>query len=179
MGADANPGLSEQFVALLTAAQRPLYAYIRTLLGPGGESEDVLQAVNVVLCRKALEFDGQGRFLSWACRVAYLQVLAYLKERRRDKHLYFDEAVLDELAGPLARDVEQLDDRLEALRICLDRLPPTHRQLITARYAPGASVQQVAQAVGRPAGSVRVTLHRIRLLLLDCIQQTLAPEGSV
>jgi DNA-directed RNA polymerase specialized sigma24 family protein len=50
--------------------------------------------------------------------------------------------------------------------------------MITARYAAGGTVQRVAQAAGRPSGSVRVTLHRIRLLLLECIQRTLAAEGS-
>ena len=31
---------------------------------------------------------------------------------------------------------------------------------------------------GRPAGSVRVTLHRIRLLLLACINRTLAAKAG-
>jgi RNA polymerase sigma-70 factor (ECF subfamily) len=166
-------GLSEQFVAWITGAQRPLYAYIRTLVGPGADASDILQAVNLVLCRKASEFDGRGQFLTWACRVAYLQVLAHLKARRRDRHAYFDEAVLEDLAGPLSAQVEQLDARVEALRHCLAGLSSTHRQMITARYAPGGSVEQV----GRPAGSVRVTLHRIRLLLLECIRRTLDAEG--
>jgi len=173
-----RPVLSEQFVAWITGAQRPLYAYIRTLVGCSAETDDILQAVNLILCRKATEFDGRGKFLSWACRIAYFQVLAHLKERQRDKHAYFDEAVLEDLAGPLARHVEQLDDRLEALHDCLGQLSPAHRQMIATRYAPGGSVQRVAQAVGRPSGSVRVSLHRIRLVLLDCIERTLAAEGS-
>jgi RNA polymerase sigma-70 factor, ECF subfamily len=169
---------SEQFVAWIAGSQRPLYAYIRALVGPCTDVEDILQSVNLVLWRKASEFDGRGRFLTWACRVAYLQVLAHLKQRQRDRHSYFDEAVLEDLAGSLARDVEQLDARLEALRDCLGRLSPAHRRMITARYAAGGSVQQVARAVGRPAGSVRVTLHRIRLLLLQCVERTLAGEGT-
>jgi RNA polymerase sigma-70 factor (ECF subfamily) len=171
--------LSEQFVTWLAGAQRPLYAYIRSLIGPWAEPEDVLQEVNLVLCRKAHEFDGRGRFLTWACRVAYFQVLAYLKQRQRDRHLYFDEALLADLAGPLAGDVERLDERREALRHCLGQLSPAHRRMVTARYARGGSVQKVAEELGRPAGSVRVTLHRVRLLLLACIQRTLAAKGDV
>src|SRR5947209_10409284 len=91
--AGSRPVPPEQVVAWISGVQRPLYAYIRTLVGPGAEVEDILQAVNLVLCRKAAEFDGRGQFLTWACRVAYFQVLAFLKERRRDRHAYFDEAV--------------------------------------------------------------------------------------
>ena len=173
-----RPGLSEEFVTQVAGSQRPLYAYIRSLIGPWGEPEDILQEVNLVLCRKAPEYDGRGRFLTWACRIAYFQVLAHLKQRQRDKHLYIDEGLLGDLAGPLADDVERLDGRLEALRHCLTKLPPRSRRLITARYARGGSVQKVAAEAGRPAGSVRVTLHRIRLLLLACINRTLAAKAG-
>jgi len=171
--------LSAEFVTQVANAQRPLYAYIRSLVGPWAETEDILQEVNLVLCRKANEFNGQGRFLTWACRVAYLQVLAHLKQRQRDKHLYLDEALLSDLAGPLADQVERIDDRVEALRHCLAQLSPRHRRLITDRYARGGTVQKAADEAGRPAGSVRVTLHRIRQLLLACIERTLAAKGRV
>jgi RNA polymerase sigma-70 factor (ECF subfamily) len=169
-----GPGsLSAEFVANVAQAQRPLYAYVRSLVGPWAEPDDILQEVNLVLCRKAGEFDGTGRFLTWACRIAYLQVLAHLKRHRREKCQYVDDALLAELAGSLAERVEQLDDRLDALRHCVALLPPAHRRMITARYAPGGSVEAVARAEGRPSGSVRVTLHRIRLLLLGCVERTL------
>ncbi len=168
----------DQFVMWIAGAQRPLYAYIRTLLGACAEAEDVLQEVNLILWRKAREYDGRGQFLTWACHIAYLQVLAHLKRCRRDKHVYFDEAVLADLAVPLAQQVDSLEPRLEALRHCLQQLDPNHRRMITARYAAGGSVQNLAQELGRSAGSVRVALHRIRALLLACMERVLAAEGS-
>ena len=172
-----RPPLSEEFVAQV-AGQRPLFAYIRSLVGPWADPEDILQEVNLVLCRKAHEFDGRGRFLTWACRVAYLQVLAHLKRHRRERHRYLDEVAPRRPGRPLAERVEQLDDRLDALRRCVAQLSPTHRRMITARYAGGGSVQAVAEAEGRPAGSVRVTLHRIRLLLLGCVERSLTEGGA-
>jgi RNA polymerase sigma-70 factor, ECF subfamily len=169
---------SDEFVTQVAAAQRPLYAYIRSLVGPWAEPDDILQEVNLVLCRKADEFDGRGKFLTWACRVAYFQVLAHLKQRQRDKHQYVDEALLTDLAGPLAEQIEQTDARLEALRHCLKQLAPRHRRMITSRYAAGGSVQAVASAEGRTPGSVRVTLHRVRLMLLTCIERTLGRARS-
>ena len=69
-----DPGggaLSEEFVGWVAASQRPLYAYIRSLVGPWAEPEDILQEVNLVVCRQAHAFDGRGRFLTWACRIAH------------------------------------------------------------------------------------------------------------
>jgi RNA polymerase sigma-70 factor (ECF subfamily) len=170
---DAGSPLSESFVAQVAGVQRPLYAYIRSLVGPWALPEDILQEVNLVLCRKANEYDGRARFLTWACGIAYFQVLAHLKQHRREKCVYVDEDLLADLAVPLSQRVEQLDERLEALRDCLSKLQPAHRRMIAARYATGGSVQKVADAESRPAGSIRVTLHRIRLLLLGCVERTL------
>lgn len=178
---DADPGgpapLSEEFVTWVAAAQRPLFAYIRSLVGPWADPEDILQEVNLVLCRKAGDYD-HGPFLTWACRVAYLQVLAHLKRHRRERHRFLDDSLLADMADTLAGRVEQLDDRLDALRRCVAKLPPTHRRMITARYASGGSVQAVAEAEGRPVGSIRVTLHRIRLLLMGCVERSLSGGGA-
>jgi RNA polymerase sigma-70 factor (ECF subfamily) len=174
----SGPGnLSQEFVTAIAGSQRPLYAYIRSLVGPWAEAEDILQEVNVVLCRKAAEFDGRGRFLTWACSVAYHQVLAYLKKRQRDRHTYFDETVLADLAEPLARQVEAIDSRLDVLRHCLSQLSAEQRRMIATRYAPGGSVQKIVEQTGRPAGSVRVTLHRLRTLLLACMERNSAVDG--
>ena len=174
--AEAGASLSEEFVTQVAGVQRSLYAYVRSLVGPWAEPEDILQEVNLVLCRKAKEFDGRSRFLTWACGVAYFQVLAHLKQRRRQKCVYVDDTLLAELAGPLAERVEELDERLEALRHCVSLLAPIQRRMIAARYASGGSVRTVAESEGRPEGSVRVTLHRIRLALLGCVERTLKGE---
>lgn len=173
-GADAD----EELMTLIASAQRPLFAYIRTLIGPGGDVDDVLQEVNLVLWRKGTGFDGRGRFLAWACRIAHLQVLAHVQGRRREKHVYLGEQVLNELAERAAEEVQRIDARLEALRGCLAKLPAAQRQMITRRYEDGSSVQKVADELDRPPASVRVTLHRLRQLLADCIERTLAGERS-
>lgn len=165
---------SEEIVTLIAASQKPLFAYIRTLLGPTNEVDDVLQEVNLVIWRRRHEFDGRGRFLAWACHIAYLQVLAHCKKRRRERHRYFEEGVLADLARCAADQVEQIDARLEALRGCLAKLPPSQRRMIQGRYEDGGSVQKLASELDRPVGSVRVMLHRIRKRLSDCMKRTLA-----
>ena len=165
---------AQEAMARIAAAQRPLYAYVRSLVAPWGSVDDVLQEVNLVLWRKAGEYDGRGEFLTWACRIAYLQVLAHHKKVRRDRFVPFDEAILADLAGPLADRVRDADPRLDALRHCLETLPARSRELIAARYQDGGSVAAAAQGLGRSVESVRVTMHRIRKALLACIQQQLA-----
>ena len=148
--AGGRAALSEEFVARIAGAQRPLYAYVRSLVGPWAEPDEILQEVNLVLVRKADEFDGRGKFLTWACRVAYFQVLAYLKRRQRDKHVYLDEALLADLSGPLAAQVEQLDSRLEALRN--QRFDPAAFEIIVVDDGCSRSTQAAVEAIASRQG---------------------------
>lgn len=161
-------------VAQITKAQRPLFAYIRSLVYPWGNADDVLQEVNLVLWRKANEFDGRGKYLTWACRIAYLQVLAHRKKVNRERFVPFDEITLADLAGPLVEKVGEIDRRLAALRSCISTLPFDAQRLITMRYAKEGSVQNIATNTGRTPESIRVTLHRIRKALLACVERKLA-----
>ena len=171
---DEGPPAGADAVARITAAQRPLFAYIRSLVAPWGNPDDVLQEVNLVLWRKAAEFDGRGEYLTWACRIAYLQVLAHRKKVGRERFVPFDDVILADLAGPLAERVGELDPRLAALRGCLTALPAAAQRLVAARYAEGGSVQTAAAEAGRTPESVRVTLHRIRKALLACVEKKLS-----
>jgi RNA polymerase sigma-70 factor (ECF subfamily) len=168
----------EELMVLIASSQKPLFAYIRTLIGPTPDVEDILQEVNLVLWRKSHEFDGRGQFLSWACHIAYLQVLAYFQKRRRERCVRFEEYVLADLASDTAAEVERIDDRLEALQSCLAKLSSSRRRMILLRYEEGGSVQKVAGELERPAGSVRLALHRVRQQLADCIERKLARGGD-
>ncbi|HSP43165.1 MAG TPA: sigma factor-like helix-turn-helix DNA-binding protein [Luteolibacter sp.] len=62
--------------------------------------------------------------------------------------------------------------RTESLQACLDRLSPAHRRMIIERYAEGYSVEECARRHRRSAAGLRVTLHRLRLLLRRCLSQS-------
>ena len=160
---------NEELMTLISASQKALFVYVRSLVGPGSDLDDILQDVNLILWRKGEEFDGSGQFLTWACHIAYIQVLAHWKKQRREKRVFFDEKILSDLEECIAGKVKRIDARLDALHECLSKLPPAQRQVVLRRYEGNGSIQQVAGELGRPVGSVKVAVHRIRQLLADCI----------
>lgn len=168
--------MNEPFVHDLIAAQARLYAYILSLVLHRDAADEVLQNTNVVLCRKADEYDRIENFAAWACRVAHFEVLTHRKRLGRDP-LIFDGELLDVLsreAGPATEDVAA---RQRALADCLDELSTGRRELVLDRYRPGGSVKQLADKLSRPAASVSQTLYRIREALLVCIERRLK-EGA-
>jgi RNA polymerase sigma-70 factor, ECF subfamily len=170
-----KPEETESFVQLLTANQSLLYAYIRSLLPDSQSVQDVLQETNMVLWRRSEEFEAGTNFIAWACKVAYFQVLAFYRDNKRDS-MVFNVELVSMLAKQNEEKLAGSQDLQRILSRCLAKLPEQSRRLIQERYAPGASVQSIAKEQGRSVGAVSQMLYRIRQLLQECVQKTLASE---
>jgi RNA polymerase sigma-70 factor (ECF subfamily) len=64
----------------------------------------------------------------------------------------------DLAAGP--EDALLAEERAQAARALLDRLPAAHRELLLLRVVAGLSAEQTGAALGMSAGAVRVAQHR-------------------
>ena len=63
-----------------------------------------------------------------------------------------------------------------ALEACLHKLPHEQRELVRSAYAPGVRIDALAARLGRTAMSLYKSLHRIRLILMECTRRELAKE---
>lgn len=172
---EVSDGRTSEFMQLLTGGQSRLYAYICSLTGGAAGARDVLQETNLALWDKAREYDPARPFLPWACRIAYLQVLAYRKRCARSR-LVFDDDLLRILAEQAARRDADHDRRLVALEGCMDKLPGPRRELLDRRYTHGETVDRIAERLRKAPNAVAGSLYRIRKILLECIESTLAAE---
>jgi RNA polymerase sigma-70 factor (ECF subfamily) len=161
----------EAFVQLLTSEQTSLFRYIVTLLGHTNDANNVLQQTNLVLWRKASEFTFGTNFHVWAKTIAYYQTLAFLRDRKRDKHI-FDEALLEQLASE--PELFDEDERRVALRHCLGSISRNSLDLLQQRYDPGRSIHEIAKAQHKSESAIKMALLRIRQSLIKCIEGQLA-----
>ena len=140
------------FSRKLTALQRPLYAYILTLLPNRTEAEDVLQETNLILCRKANEYNPEGHFQGWAFNIARYQVMGHISKFKRSK-LYFSPDLIENLAEESV-DLIQMDLSRKALQICYELLPKHMKAMAQLRFREDKSLIEISKALNRPMGSV-------------------------
>lgn len=159
----------EKLVALITRHQAALHAYIFSLLPNQAWAADVLQETNLVLWRKAAEYDHARPFMPWAYRIAYFQVKAAQRDAARDPHI-FDADLVDLLAAEDQPEPEATSALDHALHDCLEQLPCEKRDLILHRYQPDSSVNEMAAARNLSAGALAAQLHRIRQVLESCVE---------
>lgn len=165
----ANP--EETMVALIATHQAAIHRYVHSLLPDRMLADDVVQETTLLLWRKAAEYDPSQPFLPWALTIALFQIKAARRDAARDRHV-FDDALLDLLAADAAAATSR--DLDAALEHCLAKLPASQRQLILARYQPGASVQEMAQARRQSPTALSLALLRIRKALESCIDRQLS-----
>lgn len=168
---------SEQFVRDLTEHQNRIYGYVYSLLGDHSRASDVVQEVNLVLWRKIDEYQSDRPFLPWAFAIARFQVLAHLRDHKRDR-LLLDAELAESLSGDFERASSQVDSIRVALRVCMQELTPKNRKLIEHRYFNAMPVADIADVAGRSAGAIKVALLRIRQQLAGCVQKRIAMEAT-
>ena len=168
---------SETFLYLLTDWQNRLFGYLFTLLGNPHDARDVLQETNLVLWRKMDEFEPGTDFGAWARKCAYFQALAFLRDRKRDRHV-FTEDVLALFAEETSSTVYDESELSLALRDCLGQLPERQRQLISRRYRDEIPVRQLAADNGKKESAMKMMLMRIREALHTCIESKLQEMTS-
>lgn len=162
--------MPEEFASLIAATQQRLYAYIYSLLGSSAASWDVLQETNLVLWRKQADFQPGTAFQAWAFTTARFQVLAYLRDRKREPFCVMTPELLSAFAEEIEQEAASMSERLAALRRCREQLGAKARRLLAMHYDEGKSLKEIGAALGSGAGAVKQALFRVRRALLDCIE---------
>jgi len=164
----------EEFARLFSRNARRIYGFIMTLVFSHHDAEEVFQNTSVVLWNKFGEYQPGSNFFAWASKVAYYEVLSFMKQRRRSRVL--SEDALDLLANAAIALSEEASSRQEALEDCLSSLNTADRDLLQARYYHQRPPKQIASMQSRSVDSVYRALSRIHNILLNCVQRNLARE---
>lgn len=165
------------FLRSFTTHEPAIRAYVRRMVPARADADDVMQEVSVVLWRKFDSFREGADFRAWAFGVARFEVLAWLRDRGRDR-MVLDEEVVARIAGEAEEAEPRLERQREALEECMEKVAPEQRELLMQAYSGGRRIQEVAAGSGRTVPGFYQWLHRMRRLLLDCIQRALTQEAS-
>lgn len=165
-----QPDPEETFVQLVVSHQAALRAFVLSLLPGSPEVDDVIQETNSEIWKKRGDFRIGTNFKSWMFSVAKFKVMSSWRDQSRRKEWAMPEETLNNLIERVETGVLGSTERkLEALRICLGQLRPADRGLILRRYIDENSLGDLAAEVGRNTESLKVSLHRIRVVLKRCV----------
>jgi RNA polymerase sigma-70 factor (ECF subfamily) len=172
---DRKDAQHEDFLRLFAIHSQRIYEFILMLMIRRADADEVFQDTCLVLWSKFDTYDPEGNFYAWACKIAYLKILALRRSNRR-LHL-FSEDVLGLLADKALNSVHELGLRREALDDCLERLNAVDRELIEQRYYDRRTPKEIAAIGSRSVYSVYRALCRIHSSLFECVENRLLKGG--
>jgi RNA polymerase sigma-70 factor (ECF subfamily) len=173
MSRESDRLLHEQYVR----NQDLLYGYIMSLLPNSSDADDIFQETSLVLWEKRDSYDPTRSFVAWSYGIAR-NVARNCIRKKRNRGQTLHPELFDAVGQARLRATDTLQQRSEALKRCLERLPGQHRTFVMACYENKRPLAEVAQRLGISGNALYLKLSRIRRRLLDCIQRTLQTEGS-
>jgi len=170
----ADPDAS--FVKLLTDHQLPLMIYIRSLMPGDPEAGDVAQQTNAKIWEKKSDFQAGSQFRAWAFAIARYEVLNHRKRQARDSKLRFSDELESLIAADPLLPEGPLMNAQDSLQGCLAKMREKDRNLLLHRYASAGTLAEYATQTGRSLSGLKVSLHRLRNKLAECIRRQLSGE---
>jgi RNA polymerase sigma-70 factor, ECF subfamily len=154
--------------ALTTLVQRyhaPLVAHLYRLLGDAQQAEDLAQDTFFRLVRHARSYRYPQPFLPWFYRIARNLALTYQQsayQRHVNREAELPETLSDE-ADPQTW-IERQERHADLLK-ALAHLSLEQREVLSLRFGQGLSVNETAEVLEVPAGTVKSrTFSALRLL---------------
>lgn len=167
---------STAFAALFETYSDKIFRLAVGLLGDEDEAEGIVQESFLRLFEKLEQFEGRAKLGTWLYRVAYNASVDRLRQRHPHYPLIAepDEQEDSPMMPILLTDWSQAPDLLFAsteagaeLEQAIAELPERLRGTFILREVEGLSTAETAEVLGINEGTVKVQLHRARLLLRE------------
>ena len=165
----------DSFRAFYDRTARPLWAYLSRMTGDRQAADDLLQETYYRFLRSGARLDGEGHRRNYLFRIA----TNLARDARRRQAVAPDRGPArgydGELPGDgcLATDAQNRAD----VRSAMARLKPRERELLWLAYAQGSSHQEIGEALGLKAGSIKPLLFRARRRLAALLRVAGYPGG--
>lgn len=150
--------------------EKDVYAFARARLDDPHAAADVVNEVMLVVWRTADRFKGGSKVRTWLLGIANNKVLDALRRRGRRPHEELDERLADDSSEAGERVVVAAQNS-RSVKTCLKGLSDQHRQVVHLAFFEDLSYGEIAQIIGRPAGTVKTRMYHARISLKRCLER--------
>lgn len=165
-------GASAEFETIIHLYEKPLRVWLVSHSGSFVDIDDVLQAAFLTAYSKLHEYEPGSNFGGWIFSIARFQLMTELSRLRRqasNRNRFAAELLHREVDRQKETTFLIMNNRLEYLEHCLDRLREPDRELVRWRYDEGIPLVEMATRRGRSLTAIKKDLWRIRRRLHTCI----------
>ena len=162
------------YAELMKLYKKPVYHMILKMVRNVDDAEDLTMEAFEKAFRSLIKFKKDYTFSTWLFRIATNNAIDFLRKKKLET-TSLDTSFKDDSGDSITIDVEDSklnpmeeaikSQKIELIRIFVDKLPPKYQRLVKLRYFEELSYAEIAKEVEAPLGTVKAQLHRARELM--------------
>lgn len=166
----------QAYATLMKRYKKAVYFMILKMIRDADDAEDLTMEAFAKAFRNLERFKKDYTFSTWLFRIATNNTIDFIRKKKL-KTMSLNNTLSDDSGNAVTIDVEDDDNnpqdvyirtqRIEMVRIFVDKLPAKYRKLVQLRYFDELSYEEIAQELEKPLGTVKAQLHRSRELLFE------------
>lgn len=166
----------QAYATLMKRYKKAVYFMILKMIRDADDAEDLTMEAFAKAFRNLERFKKDYTFSTWLFRIATNNTIDFIRKKKL-KTMSLNNTLSDDSGNSVNIDVEDDDSnpqdefiksqRIEMVRIFVDKLPAKYRKLVQLRYFDELSYEEIAQELDKPLGTVKAQLHRSRELLYE------------
>jgi RNA polymerase sigma-70 factor (ECF subfamily) len=143
------------------------------------DAEEIAQDCFVKAYRSLASFNRQSKFSTWLYTIVYTTSMTFLRKKRVDTTSIDDEGTyiqLENQSSGLDNNLAEQKSRSFYVNQAISQLLPDDAMIITMFYKGEQSLEEIAEAMGMEANTIKVKLFRARQRLKEKLEYTLKHE---
>jgi RNA polymerase sigma factor (sigma-70 family) len=143
------------------------------------DAEEIAQDCFIKAYRSLSNFQRQSKFSTWLYSIVYTTAMTFLRKKRVDTDSIDDENTYIQLENrPSGFDTNSVENKSRSyyLNQAIAQLMPDDAAIITLFYMGEQSLEEIGQALGIEANTVKVKLFRARQRLKEKLERNLKHE---
>jgi RNA polymerase sigma-70 factor, ECF subfamily len=174
-------GETQLYHELIRPYERNVYLMALSYMKNEADAEDVAQEAFVRAFRSLASFRAEARFSTWLISITLNEARSRLRRRSLVRMDSLDTPPDEEqnVSPALMRDWREIPSEVlergevrQLLQEAIEQLPDIYRQVFLLRDVEEMNISETAEALNISIPSVKVRLHRARMML----QKQLAPQ---
>jgi RNA polymerase sigma-70 factor (ECF subfamily) len=155
----AISGDARAFAALYDRHADRVFRHVYYRVANQSDAEDLTQQVFLQAWRAIDRYQRTGApFVAWLLTIAYHVVVSHTRRSKPTSSLELEPATTERWADPEGETMSRFEQ--QAVRTAILRLKPDQQQVIMMRFVEHFDHADVAAALGKSEGYVRVIQHR-------------------
>lgn len=172
-------GDQHAYAELMKRYKKPVYHMILKMVRNVDDAEDLTIEAFAKAFKNLHRFKKDYTFSTWLFRIATNNAIDFIRKKKLDT-MSLNTSFTDDSGESVNIDVEDKnltpdqsaikDQKIELVRMFVDKLPAKYQRLVKLRYFDELSYEEIATELEAPLGTVKAQLHRARELMYELVK---------